>query len=76
VLVSFLACWLFSDGPLMKVNISNSNKLPGVLFVSQAFTAFDEETYSATFGGVGVTMIEGKIGCRRIALTSCVVTFL
>jgi len=30
---------------------------PGVLFASQAFAAFDEETYSAAFGGIGVTML-------------------
>jgi len=33
---------------------------PGVLFVSQAFAAFDEETYSAAFGGIGVTMIDNS----------------
>jgi len=35
-----------------------NSESPGVLFVSQAFAAFDEETYSAAFGGIGVTMID------------------
>jgi len=35
-----------------------NNESPGNLFVSQAFAAFDEETYSAAFGGIGVTMID------------------
>jgi hypothetical protein len=33
---------------------------PGVLFISQAFAAFDEETYSAAFGGIGVNMIDNS----------------
>jgi hypothetical protein len=52
-----LVSWLVFQ--LLKVIISNSNESPGVLFMSQAFAAFDEETYSAAFGGVGVTMIDG-----------------
>jgi hypothetical protein len=38
----------------------HSSESPGVLFVSQAFAAFDEETYSAAFGGIGVKMIDGQ----------------
>jgi len=31
---------------------------PGVLFVSTSYAAFDSETYSAAFGGIGVTMLD------------------
>jgi hypothetical protein len=31
---------------------------PGALFVSSAYAAFDTETYSAAFGGIGVTMLD------------------
>jgi len=37
-----------------------NNESPGVLFVSQAFAAFDEQTYSAAFGEIGVTMIDNS----------------
>jgi len=34
-----------------------NNESPGALFVSQAYAAFDEETYAAAFGKSGVTML-------------------
>jgi len=37
-----------------------NSESPGVLFVSQAFAAFDEQTYSAAFGEIGVTMIDNS----------------
>src|SRR5882762_5425006 len=47
----------------------NSAESPGVLFVSQAFAAFDEQTYSAAFGGVGVTMIDSMFEFYRPRVT-------
>ena len=37
-----------------------NHESPGAMLVSQAFAAFDEQTYSAAFGEAGVTMIDSK----------------
>ena len=64
---------------------TNSAESPGVLFISQAIAAFDEETYSAAFGGIGVNMVDSTsefslflnaalntrlTGCRYIRLSN------
>ena len=46
-----------------------SAESPGVLFISQAFAAFDEQTYSAAFGGIGVTMIDSMFEFYRPRVT-------
>jgi hypothetical protein len=46
-----------------------SAESPGVLFISQAFAAFDEQTYSAAFGGIGVTMIDSTFEFYRPRVT-------
>ena len=51
-----------------------NNESPGVLFVSQAFAAFDEQTYSAAFGEIGVTMIDSQFLCASSWM--CLLTYL
>jgi hypothetical protein len=42
----------------LKSDVRYSVENPGALFVSSAYAAFDTETYSAAFGGIGVTVLD------------------
>jgi hypothetical protein len=57
----FISLWSLAILPqhaVQRLFIPISSESAGLLFVSEAFTAFDEDTYAAAFGGIGVTMVD------------------